>query len=378
MGPLADVTVIELKGIGPGPYAGMLLADMGARVIVVERSATHAGIGLPAHEDVHSRGKQSIVLNLKTEAGLEALLTLVASADMLLEGNRPGVAERLGFGPDDCLARNPRLVYGRVTGWGQTGPLAGAAGHDINYLSLTGALAAIGDAARPAVPLNLVGDYAGGSLFLVIGMLAAFIECKSSGRGQVIDAAITDGSASLMSMFHGLAAFGAWQPKRASNLLDGGAHFYNVYETADGKFVSVGAIEPQFYRLLVDKAGLDPDEFGDPQDRSKWPSLAQDLARVFRSRTQQQWCELLEGTDACFAPVLDYENAPHHPHNRARRTYVDIGGVVQPAPAPRFSRTHCTTPGEPVSAGRDTERILAELGYGDEKLQALRSSGAIG
>ncbi len=378
MGPLAGITVIELKGIGPGPYAGMLLADMGANVIVVERSASHAGIGPPADRDVHGRGKQSIVLNLKTDAGLGALLDLVASADMLLEGNRPGVAERLGFGPDVCLARNPRLIYGRVTGWGQTGPLAHAAGHDINYLSLTGALAAIGDASKPAIPLNLVGDYAGGSLFLVIGMLAACVECQSSGQGQVIDAAITDGSASLMSMFHGLAALGAWTPKRASNLLDGGAHFYNVYETADSKFVSVGAIEPQFYRLLVAKAQLDPDEFAGADDAARWPSRTQALARVFRTRTQQEWCELLEGTDACFAPVIDFEQAPQHPHNQARQTYVEIAGTVQPAPAPRFSRTNCPTPQQPVAAGSDTASVLARLGYSDEKIRALRSSGSIG
>lgn len=378
MGPLAGLTVIELKGIGPGPYAGMLLADLGANVIVVERSAAHAGIGPPADRDVHGRGKQSIVLNLKTDLGLAAMLDLVASADMLLEGNRPGVAERLGFGPDACFARNPRLVYGRVTGWGQSGPLAHAAGHDINYLSLTGALAAIGDPSKPAIPLNVVGDYAGGSLFLVIGMLAAYIECQSSGQGQVIDAAITDGSASLMSMFHGLAAHGAWTPRRGSNLLDGGAHFYNVYETADNKFVSVGAIEPQFYRLLVEKAQLDPDEFADADDAALWPSKIQALARVFRSRTQQQWCELLEGTDACFAPVIDFEHAPLHPHNQARDTYVEIGGVVQPAPAPRFSRSACETPRQPVAAGSNTASVLSGLGYSDEKIRALQSSGAIG
>ena len=378
MGPLTGVTVIELKGIGPGPYAGMLLADMGASVIVVERSPAHAGIGPPADRDVHGRGKQSIALNLKTDAGLGALLDLVASADMLLEGNRPGVAERLGCGPDACLARNPRLIYGRVTGWGQTGPLKDAAGHDINYLSLTGALAAIGDASKPAIPLNLVGDYAGGSLFLVVGMLAAYIECQASGKGQVVDAAIVDGAASLMSMFHGLAALGAWTPQRASNLLDGGAHFYNIYETADGKFVSVGAIEPQFYRLLVRKAGLDADEFGDAGDAAKWPQQKEALARVFRSRTRREWCELLEGTDACVAPVLDYEHAPHHPHNEARKTYVDVGGVVQPAPAPRFSRSTCDRPAKPVAAGSDTQRILGGLGYSDEKIEALRAAGAIG
>lgn len=378
MGPLAGITVIELKGIGPGPYAGMLLADLGARVIVVERVAAEGGIGPPPDRDVHSRGKESVALNLKAPDGLAVLLDLVASADMLLEGHRPGVAERLGAGPDACLARNPRLIYGRVTGWGQSGPLAGAAGHDINYLSLTGALAAIGDSSKPAIPLNLVGDYAGGSLFLVVGMLAAYIESRSSGQGQVIDAAITDGAASLMSMFHGLAAIGAWTPARASNLLDGGAHFYNVYETADGKFVSVGAIEPQFYRLLVDKAGLEPAAFGAGDDAGAWPSLTEEMGRVFRRRTQQQWCELLEGTDACFAPVLDYEEAPHHPHNEARQTYVRVGGVVQPAPAPRFSRTHCATPGEPVQAGSDTRRILAGLGYSEERIRALRSSGATG
>ncbi|HZW59629.1 MAG TPA: CaiB/BaiF CoA-transferase family protein, partial [Woeseiaceae bacterium] len=336
MGPLAGVRVVEIKGIGPGPYAGMLLADMGADVIVVERATASASIGLPASRDIHGRGKRSIALDLKHPQGLAALLRLVGRAELLLEGFRPGVAERLGFGPDDCLSRNPALVYGRVTGWGQHGPLAGVAGHDINYISITGVLAAIGAAERPAPPLNLVGDYAGGSLFVVIGMLAALLEARASGSGQVVDAAITDGSASLMSVVHGLAALGHWQASRRANLLDGGAPNYDVYETRDGRFVSVGALEPAFFALLRERIGLA--DAGRAAEPAPADTKAR-LAALFRTRTQREWCELLAGSDACVAPVLDYTEAPQHPHNRARHTYIDVAGVTQPAPAPRFSRS---------------------------------------
>lgn len=372
MGPLAGIKILEMKGIGPGPYAGMLLADMGAEVVVVERSSKHHGIGMPSSMDPNTRGKKSIVLNLKTAEGLAALLKLVESADVLFEGFRPGVAERLGYGPDVCLKRNPRLVYGRMTGWGQTGPLAQAAGHDINYISLTGSLAAIGNADRPIPPLNLVGDYAGGSLFLVMGILAAIIESQKSGQGQVIDAAITDGSASLMTMFHGLSNLGGWKKQRQANMLDGGAHYYDVYETADGKFVSIGSIEPQFYALLIEKAGLDSDQFKPQHDAKHWPELKQRLADVIKTKTREQWCEIMEGTDVCFAPVLDYTEAPQHPHNQARETYITVGGVEQPAPAPRFSRSKCDVPTVPPVEGADTEAVLREWGFDAETIAGLK------
>ena len=360
-GPLTGTRVIEMKGIGPGPYAGMLLADLGAEVIVVERSAKATGVVPPAPLDIHSRGKKSVVFDLKTPEGLDNLLALVETADVLFEGNRPGVAERLGFGPDVCLARNPRLVYGRMTGWGQTGPLARSAGHDINFIALTGALAAIGGREKPAIPLNLVGDFGGGSLFIVVGILAALLEARSSGKGQVVDAAIIDGTASLMSMFRTFDKIGMWSPQRASNLLDGAAPFYDVYETADAEFIAIGSIEPQFYSLLVEKAQLDPDVFGNRDDPSRWPELKAKLAEVFAGKTRDEWCAILEGTDTCFAPVLDYREAPYHPHNQARETYIKVGGVTQPAPAPRFSRSECGTPAAPPAIGADTEAILAEL-----------------
>jgi alpha-methylacyl-CoA racemase len=378
MGPLAGLKVIEMKGIGPGPYAGMLLADMGAEVIVVERSAAPQSIASPSDQDVNSRGKQSIVLNLKTPAGLATLLRMVEQADVFFEGYRPGVAERLGFGPDVCLQRNPGLVYGRMTGWGQTGPLATVAGHDINYISLTGSLAAIGDADKPVPPLNLVGDYAGGSLFLVMGILAALFERQGSGQGQVIDSAIVDGSASLMSMFYTLGRLGLWSARRHANMLDGGAHFYDTYETADGKFVSIGSIEPQFYALLLEKAHLDPEVFKDQHDPAQWPQLKQRLVDVFRTRTRQQWCEILEGTDVCFAPVLDFIEAPQHPHNQARHTYIDIDGLQQPAPAPRFSRSDCDLPSPPPAEGADTQAVLRQWGFSAEAIDELQRTGALG
>ena len=377
MGPLSGVKIVEMKGIGPGPYAGMLLADMGAEVIVVERSSTPVGIAVPADKDVTSRGKRSIVIDIKKPEGLKVLMRLIAASDALIEGFRPGVAERLGFGPDACADINPRLVYGRLTGWGQHGPLAKAAGHDINYVSLTGALAAIGGRDKPVPPLNLVGDYAGGSLFLVIGMLAALLEARSSGNGQVIDAAITDGSASLMSMFHGWEKLGLWRADRYSNLLDGAAYFYDVYETADGRYVSIGPLEPKFYALLVDKAGLDPDRFGEQAGADQWPTLKRQLAEIFRQRTRQEWCDLLEGSDACFAPVLDMKEAPTHPHNVARGTYITVGDIEQPAPAPRFGRTSCDTPAAPHAEGADTDDVLRDIGFSDSDIEALRGANVV-
>lgn len=377
MGPLSGLRIIEMKGLGPAPYAGMLLGDMGAEVIVVERASRPTGIGLPAQDDVHARGKQSIALDVKHPEGLATLLQLIDRADALIEGYRPGVAERLGFGPQACLARNPKLVYGRLTGWGQSGPLAGAAGHDINYIALTGALAAIGPAQQPSPPLNLVGDYGGGSLFLVIGILAALLEAKESGKGQVIDAAITDGTASLMSWFHGFSAAGHWRAARDANLLDGAAPNYTTYATADKKFVAIGALEPKFYQLLLEKTGLSLPAFGAPDNPARWAEQKKALGDVFKTRTQQQWCDIMEGTDVCFAPVLDYREAPTHAHNQARQTYVNINGIEQAAPAPRFSRTPCPVPSAPVAEGSDTERILERAGFSAQDIAQLRASGAL-
>ncbi len=375
MGPLSGIRIIELAGIGPGPFAGMLLADMGAEVISVEKATSKQAKPQP---DCSRRGKRSIALNLKSPAGIEALLQLVEQADVLFEGFRPGVTERLGIGPDVCLARNPRLVYGRMTGWGQTGPLAQAAGHDINYISLTGVLSAIGRSGeRPVPPLNLVGDFGGGGMFLVVGILAALLETRRSGKGQVIDAAMTDGSALLMSMMHSMQAMGAWKMQRGTNMLDTGAHFYEVYETADGKYVSIGSIEPQFYRLLMDKAELDPAVFGLQMNVPQWPQLKEKLAEVFRQKTQAQWCELMEGSDVCFAPVLDFQEAPGHPHNAARQTYIELDGMMQPAPAPRFSRTPSAVAFGARAMGADTREVLADWGFSAEQIAGLQEQGGL-
>lgn len=362
MGPLSGYRIIEMKGIGPGPYAGMVFADLGAEVIVVERSTEPGALAPPSSMDICSRGKKSIVLDLKTEEGLESLLKLVETAHGLFEGFRPGVAERLGFGPDVCLQRNPALVFGRMTGWGQTGPLAQSAGHDYNYISLTGAANAIGTADRPVPPLNLVGDFAAGSLFLVIGMLSALLETAKSGEGQVVDAAITDGSAHLMSVFYTLEKLGIWSTTRGGNVLDGGSPYYRAYETADSRFVSVAAIEPQFFAKLLELTGL-PMWWLDKQNSvADWPELGRALSEVFRTRTRDAWAELFEGTDACVAGILSYTEAVKHPHNQARSTHLKIDGDYQPAPAPRFSRTECEIPLSPPSEGQHTAQILSQLG----------------
>jgi len=338
----------------------MLLADLGADVICIDRAAKPL---LNPATDCLRRGKRSVLLDLKSSAGRETLLRLAEKADALLEGFRPGVMERLGLGPDECLARNGRLVYGRMTGWGQSGPLSAAAGHDINYISLTGALYAIGRGeAKPVPPLNLVGDFGGGALFLALGMVSALLEAGRSGRGQVVDAAMTDGSAVLMSMCHALLAQGQWRHQRESNLVDGGAPFYDVYETRDGKYISIGSIEPQFYALLVERAGLDPADFADQMDTRKWPDLKRRVEAVFMSRDRDEWCQLMEGTDVCFAPVLDFGEAPQHPHNRVRKTYIEVGGVTQPAPAPRFSRTAPEVRHAPHELGADTATVLEDWG----------------
>ncbi|MBE97397.1 CaiB/BaiF CoA-transferase family protein [Marinobacter sp.] len=376
MGPLNGVRIIELAGIGPGPFCGMVLADLGAEVISVERVG--AGPEKPAL-DCSRRGKRSIALNLKSEAGVETLLKLVDSADALFEGFRPGVVEKLGIGPDQCLQRNPRLIYGRMTGWGQYGPMSQAAGHDINYISLTGALHAMGrPGEKPVPPLNLVGDFGGGGMFLALGIVSGLLEARSSGKGQVVDAAMTDGSAVLMSMFNTAYEMGLHSLDRGTNRLDGGAHFYDTYETLDGQYISIGSIEPQFYAQLLEVANLPADEFGQQMDRSRWPDLKRAIADVFRQKTRDQWCELMEGSDICFAPVLDLKEAQDHPHNVARQTYVDVGGIKQPAPAPRFSRTEPSVRHEARPYGSDTEAVLTDLGYSSEQLTAMREQSVCG
>lgn len=373
-GPLAGVKVVEFAGIGPGPFTAMLLSDMGAEVIRIDRKGSREG----SKFDTTRRGRRSLALDLKTPEGAAAALRLCARADALIEGFRPGVMERLGLGPDACLAHNAKLVYGRMTGWGQAGPLAERAGHDINYISLSGALAAIGPAGeKPVPPINLVGDFGGGALYLAFGITCALIEAAKSGKGQVVDAAMTDGSASLMTAFYGLAAAGIWRVERGVNHLDSGSHFYNTYETADGKFVSVGAIEPQFYARLLKAAGIEGGGFDQQMDRAGWPALKAKLETVFKTKSRDEWCAIFEGADACFAPVLDMNEAPLHPHNRARETFVEIEGVVQPGAAPRFSRTPGQVQGPPAKIGAHTDDILREWGFGAGEIAALRAAGAI-
>ena len=376
MGPLNGYTVIELAGIGPAPMGGMILADMGAEVIRVDRAG---GVDPKLTERVSGRGKKSVVINLKDTAGVEALLRMVENADVLIDPFRPGVCEKLGIGPDECLARNPKLVFARMTGWGQEGPLARAAGHDINYIALTGALYAVGPKdGRPVPPLNLIGDMGGGGMLLVNGVLAALLEAGNSGQGQVIDVAMVDGAAQLMWMFHNFQAMGAWNPdERESNLLDGGAHFYGTYECSDGEFVAIGSIEPQFYALLLEKAGLAAEDFGDQNNPAKWPGLREKLAAVFREKTRDEWCALMEGSDVCFAPVLRFTEAPAYPANVARETYIDVEGVVQPAPAPRFARTPSTVRHGAHGAGEDTDGILTAMGFAEQEIQQLKADGSV-
>jgi len=377
-GPLSHLTVIELAGIGPGPFACMLLADLGARVIRIDRPPTPARGGLEAlmrDDSVVDRGRESLSLNMKDPRAVDAVLRLVETADILVEGFRPGVAEKLGLGPAQCHARNPKLVYGRMTGWGQTGPLAQTAGHDINYVSLSGALHAIGTAAQPLPPLNLVGDYGGGGMLLAMGVLAAVTRAQHSGEGQVVDAAMTDGAALLMAAQYGLMAKGFWQDARESNFLDGAAHFYGTYACQDGRHVSVGAIEPQFYRQLLDLCGITDEHFQKQWDQDEWPALRDKLAAVFRTRTRDQWCELLEGTDACFAPVLSMNEAADHPHNAARGTFVRQDGVVQPAPAPQFDRTPAVLPPKAPRTGEHTTGLLAFAGLTEGEIDALVAAG---
>tara|TARA_R110002110_G_scaffold406421_1_gene626421 strand:- start:241330 stop:242463 length:1134 start_codon:yes stop_codon:yes gene_type:complete len=376
MGPLNGYTVLELAGIGPAPMGGMVLADMGAEVIRIDRAT---GAGQPMMKDASARGKKSVGLNLKSADGVETLLRMVENADVLIDPYRPGVCEKLGIGPEQCLQRNPRLVFARMTGWGQDGPLAHAAGHDINYISITGALYAMGrKGEKPVPPLNLVGDMGGGGMLLVNGVLAALLETANSGKGQVIDAAMVDGAAQLMWMFHGFQAMGLWDAsQRESNMLDGGAHFYDTYECADGQYVSIGSIEPQFYAQLMQLAELSEDDFGAQNDASDWPAMKEKLAVVIRQKTQAQWCEIMEGTDVCFAPVLSFVDAPQHPANVARNTYIEVDGFTQPAPAPRFSRTPSSVQHGIHAVGEDTDKILSAMGFGEREIGELRESGAI-
>jgi alpha-methylacyl-CoA racemase len=376
-GPLQGIKVIEMVGIGPCPFAAMMLADMGAEVIRIDRKSAPGEASpyptLGTKYDVMARGRRTLALDLKQAAGRETLLQLAGRADVLLEGFRPGVMERLGLGPDILLARNPKLVMGRVTGWGQYGPLAYAAGHDINYLALSGMLHAMGRKdAPPAPPLNLVGDFGGGGMLLAFGVLCAVLEARQSGKGQVVDAAMTDGAALLGSMMYGLRAHGMWSERREANLLDGGAPFYDSYACRDGKFIAVGAIEPQFYAQLLVLAGADDPGFEKQWRESRWPELKEKFAALFASKTRDEWCRLLEGSDACFAPVLDMDEAPRHPHNLARGTFVEVDGVTQPAPAPRFSRTPAPTPGA-VEAPVDAAAILADWGLAPAAIEALQA-----
>ena len=372
-GPLTGLKVIEFAGIGPGPFCGMLLSDLGADVVRIDRK----GQGRGSPSDITARGRRSVGLDLKNPAAIETCLKLMEGADAVFEGFRPGVMERLGLGPEVALARNPKLVYGRMTGWGQFGPYANAAGHDMNYIAITGALHAIGTSEKPIPPLNLVGDFGGGALYLAFGLLAGVLSARETGKGQVIDCAMSDGAASLMAMFYGFKASGMWKEERRSNLLDGGAHFYDTYQCADGKWISIGSIEPQFYALLLEKTGINDPDFAAQMDRAGWDSLRTKLGHVIAQKTQAEWCEIMDATDVCFAPVLDLDEAPRHPHNAARKTFVELEGVIQPAPAPRFSETPGAIQGPPPAIGAHDREALGDWGFSSAEIDALKASGAL-
>jgi alpha-methylacyl-CoA racemase len=373
MGPLNGLRIIELASIGPGPMCAMLLADLGADVVRIDRTEPSGlGVAMEARFNVNGRNRRSVVLDLKSPAGRDAVLRLVATADMLIEGFRPGVAERLGLGPTECHERNPALVYGRMTGFGQTGPFSAAAGHDLNYIALTGVLDAIGPAGgKPVPPLNLVGDYGGGALYLGLGLLAALYERKTSGLGQVVDAAMVDGAASLASIFFGLSASGSWDRPRGENLLDGGAPFYATYETVDARFVALGALEPKFFAELAQRIGLDARFVKHQHDRTLWPEMRDAIGQIIKTRTRDEWCAALEGTDACFAPVLSLTEAPLHAHAASRNAFITVGGVVQPAPAPRFDRSTPDMPRPAPQVGQHTMEVLSEAGFTRAEIEAL-------
>jgi len=378
-GPLTGVKVLEIAGIGPGPFCGMLLADMGADVLRVDRlQANDLGLPVPPKFDIMSRGRRSIALDLKQPAAIQTVLELAARADALIEGFRPGVTERLGLGPDECLARNPRLVYGRITGWGQDGPLAQAAGHDINYIALSGALHAIGRKGEaPTPPLNLVGDFGGGGMLLAFGIACALFEARASGKGQVIDAAMSEGAAALMAMFYGRMAAGHWRDQRGVNILDTGAPWYEVYETADAKHVAIGSIEARFYAELLERLGLDPAALPGQFDFARWPELRTAFAAAFKSKTRDAWCREMEGSDVCFAPVLSLAEAPQHAHNRARGAFVDIDGVTQPTPAPRYSRTPGAIARGAPRRGEGGAQALADWGFSQAEIDGMSARGAL-
>ena len=379
MGPLSGIRILEFAGIGPGPFCAMLLADMGAEVVRIDRAQNVRG-GDPAKppSDPLLRGRRNIAFDLKQPQAVEAVLRLVVGADALIEGFRPGVMERLGLGPDVCLARNAKLVYGRMTGWGQDGPMAQAAGHDINYIALAGALEPIGRKGQPPLPpLNLVGDFGGGGMLLAFGVLAGLLDAKRSGQGQVVDAAMVDGAALLMSMFWGMRNAGFWSDERGTNLLDTGAHFYEVYECSDGKYISLGSIEPQFYAELLKLSGLEGQPLPAQMDRAQWPAMKERLGALVKTRTRDEWCRIMEGSDVCFAPVLAMSEAPSHPHNAIRKTFIEIAGQTQPAPAPRFSRTKPEVQGAAPTAGQHTDQILDDWGFSGSDIATLKSAGAI-
>ena len=379
MGPLSGYKVVELAGIGPGPFCAMMLSDMGAEVLRVDRRGdADLGLDVDPRFSVLDRGRRSVAIDLKTTAGVGAVKRLIAGTDALIEGFRPGVMERLGLGPDECFALNPRLVYGRMTGWGQEGPMAHAAGHDINYIALAGVLHSIGPrGGRPVPPLNLVGDFGGGGMYLAFGVVCALLEATRSGQGQVVDAAMVDGAASLAAAIFGLRAMGVWNDTRGDNILDSGAPWYDVYETRDGKYVAIGSIEKRFYQELLDRAGLAGEPLPPQRDKTRWPELRARLTDVFKQKTRDEWCAAMEGSDVCFAPVLSMAEAAQHPHNAARGTFVEVDGVAQPAPAPRFSRSKPAIQRPPARRGADTEPALADWGFAPADIAALRAAGAI-
>ena len=386
MGPLQGVRVVELAGIGPAPFCAMLLSDMGAEVIRVDRASSvgqdDSRVGGPAGEEhrfnLLARGRRNIAVDLKNPAGVAAVLRLIDRADALIEGFRPGVMERLGLGPGICLARNPKLVYGRMTGWGQEGPIAHTAGHDINYIALSGVLHTIGEAGGPPVPpLNLVGDFGGGALYLAMGVLAGIISARVTEKGQIVDCSMVEGSASLMTMMYAALASGAWTEERGRNRTDGGAHYYHVYETKDGEHVAVGSIEPQFYALLLKHTGLEGESLPEQTDRARWPEMQRRLAGIFKEKTRAEWTRIMEQTDICFAPVLRMSEALSHPHNRHRNSFVEVDGIPQPAPAPRFLGTPSQIQRPPARIGEHTDAVLEDWGFAADEIKELHHSGAV-
>lgn len=379
-GPLAGIRVVEIAGIGPAPLCCSLLSDLGADVVRIDRTG-ETGLGFEfvgPKADVRRRGRPSVAVDLKHPDGIATVLRLVEKADAIVDPMRPGVMEKLGLGPDICLARNPRLVFGRMTGWGQTGPLAQTAGHDINYISLSGVLHAIGTRAHPVPPLNVVGDMGGGAMFLAVGLLSAILEARGSGKGQVVDVAMTEGSAYLALACFGLSAVDYWSEQREDNIIDGGSPFWRCYETKDGKFISIGAVERKFYDLLIDTLGLDAKTLPDQMDRAHWPRMIETLAAAFKQKTRDEWCRIMEGTDICFAPVLSFKEAHAHPHNKARGSFVEVDGIIQPGPAPRFSRTPGSVKHGPPVFGAQTREALAAWGLPQVEIERLEAAGAIG